>query len=404
MRKNFFLVTSLLLMAILSIPFAAAASNQNAAYYLQQLTNGFTSLFTGDTTGFIRGLTGSFPLIAVFMIVLGVVQYISAEVIFKNEKKYATILGIGMALITVWNPGVFNWILGLGTVSLFIIFSVVLVIIIFEPFAAGKRGLTRLANDSAKLAASRKDEFASLNEAQKIKQEYNVEQGLENKENQDLIEATRMINDMNKTDFGIKDGLIQILQVMGKLNGARSEGVKIGFKNTIHAQLAAISGRLSTKRIYLDGLKGRVHQLARDMQIEYSRAENDLLTAVRLGNKTKKTIGKRDDAAGRELEGEFGRLRGLSKRQEELSLSVQKLSTDEQADYDKTVRTITNAIDALANDNTSAAMQEIHTAIELVGSSQQYANRIREINNEIYNIQKEQQEIRDKINQTIKNI
>jgi predicted nucleic acid-binding Zn-ribbon protein len=406
MRKNFFLVTSLLLMAILAIPFVAAASNQNAAYYLQQLTNGFTSLFTGDTTGFIRGLTGSFPLIAVFMIVMGVVEYIASESIFRGaeSKKYAAILAIGMALITVWNQGVFAWILGLGTVTLFIIFSVVLVIIIFKPFEQGKRGLAGVANANADLARSRKDEFSAINDAQKVKHEYTTETALENKENQDLIAATKMINNMNKTDFEIKNGLTQILQVMGKLNGARSEGAKIGFKQTIQAQLAAINAKLSAKRTDLGMVRGRVNQLARDMQIEKSRADNDLIGAKELLADAKRTTGKSDDALAAQIEGEIANLDGLSQSQKTLSQSVQKLANEEEANYNQLVQTISNAIETLARDNTSAAMREINTAIQIESLSQQYENRIKEIDNEIYSIQSAQQKIKNKINAAINNI
>ena len=401
-QKSLFLVPAIFLILLIAVPFVSAASTikYNAADYLQSLTDGFTSLFNGNTDGFIKGLVGSFPLIAVFMIVLGVVQFISTKTIFTGEgnHKYGVILGIGMALITVWSTGVFNWIMSLGTIALFIIFAVVIMTLIYEPFAAGKRGLKSLSDASTDLMRSRKDEFSALNDVQKITHETLNERALEQKENADLDNAVTLLNQMQKTDTDIKTGLNNILKTMTYLQGARGEGAKAGFKNTINAQLQVISGRLSSKKISLDKLQADVRDLKGKIQLEFAKnVSNRKFLVEKLMRDAGRTEGKADDATMAGLTPEFNKLDVLVSRQRQLSREVEALCNENEEHYKKLVSSITQSIENLAHDNPTSAITEIHNALQILNEDENITQKISAFNNEIGSIQNQQSALKSDI-------
>jgi hypothetical protein len=397
MKKNFFLIPAMLLIFLIAVPFVSAASTMqyNAADYLTSLTDGLVALFNGDTDGFTRGLVGSLPLFAVFIIVMGLIMYISSQVIFREEgtHKYAVLLGIGMALITMMTPAIFNWIMGLGRITIMIILAVT-----FFALVTGfhKKTSTSLSGLNGVLASARKNEYTEINDMNKIKQDMKVEKGLEDKENADLKEANKLVNEMQSVELGIKEGLNKIMNTIIRLNGVRDVNSKAAFIQTIQNQLSSINGKLKTQRVYLDGLTKRSAALGRDMRIEKGKL-NESAILNKLIREAGKTPGKGDDILIQALQKEFSDLEKFANEEIMISNEIQKLVQQERQDYEKTEAGIIKSMNYLSLGNGNGSIQEIREVLRILDEYNNINNTIKGLNRQLGVLQINQNQVEQKI-------
>ncbi|MCF7799169.1 hypothetical protein K9M74_04670 [Candidatus Woesearchaeota archaeon] len=101
-----------LLVFILGLPLALAAEH-SVKTDLLSFVEAFKYLFKGSTSGFVSGVVGAIPLLAVVLIVFGLAFFLGKLTIFKDDKhtKYARMIAVGIALIGLATQSVYNAIL-----------------------------------------------------------------------------------------------------------------------------------------------------------------------------------------------------------------------------------------------------------------------------------------------------
>lgn len=116
---------SSLLVAIFFVPISVLAQH-SVAGDLTSFANGFKSLFQGNVPGFVGGVVSALPLFGLIFVVYAISSYLALITLFRkntdNDKKFAKIFGIGLALLGLAQQSIYNSVLGLSTAMLTIIF------------------------------------------------------------------------------------------------------------------------------------------------------------------------------------------------------------------------------------------------------------------------------------------
>jgi outer membrane murein-binding lipoprotein Lpp len=248
MKNKLFIYASLIVVALVLIPSAMAdeaTGEDSAAHYFQHLVTGITALFkvNPDANTFIREVMNSFPVIAVFIIILVIIHYVSSKVIFKDaqNEKYGTLLGVGMALIAIWNQTIFSWIMGIGTTAIIIIFFAVIFGAIYFAFSVPNIGLTHLSESITHLNAQQTQEIEAKKEMEKAHHAYEMEAKTEKREIAEINGAMDAINSLHSNYANVAKGLQAVGTVLARLAGPSGSSVS-ETRNLVESISRSLSG------------------------------------------------------------------------------------------------------------------------------------------------------------------
>ncbi|MCX6709636.1 MAG: hypothetical protein NTV63_01625 [Candidatus Woesearchaeota archaeon] len=264
MKKNISFAIIIALVLFAAVPSALADTQKAAGEYLGYFVKALTELFNGHSDAFVRNFTNSFPLIAVFLIVLGLVQYVSRTVIFKNEggEKYATILAVGMALLTVWSRPAFNWIMNLGTTTVFIIFGFVMVAFLVQGATAHRTALGGYHLAGTDMMNNHTSFLGAFDANKKARQESYMQDQLEHREKTGLENARKDIDDFYDETKDVEAHLTKILGIIKNLRGARNEGNASAYMNSLRQQLNAVNAHIIVNRRDFSGIIGHLREVS----------------------------------------------------------------------------------------------------------------------------------------------
>lgn len=152
MRK---LLLVVLLLALVLIPSALAANPHSVRGDLGAFVGAFESAFHGDWEGFVDGIVWSFPLFGLLVIVFGLTYFVAVITLFKDpdHHKYARMVAAGIALLGLAQQKVYNWILGVSTAFLIVIFTLTVIAMLLIALRRG-RGELAVAGNSMYRAKS----------------------------------------------------------------------------------------------------------------------------------------------------------------------------------------------------------------------------------------------------------
>jgi len=383
MKKNLFLLTSSLLLGILSMPFASAATTQSAAGdYLKLLVDGIAGLFRGNTNLFVRDLTAAFPLIAVFLIVMAVVQYVSRRVLFKEPEnaRFAAILSVGMALITVWSQGVFSWIVGLGITTLTIIFIFVFIAFLYEGIASHQTGLVNINRANRDLSTARKEVYETQKGEIRAKEDFTAEMALEGQEIQDLKNAQEEIRSMSINSKSIQNSLNKIqgqLRNLIRIGSDRPESV-VAYRNALSSELGFLESKLEAERANLGQLWEELQKYKYSVQSDFrtmnaeQRAIADINAMIRkYSGSTPLSIGKI-----RSIKSYTNRLRAINEEKMKFARDdIVKAERDLNLLQTRLITAIRDSVTSLHNANYPQAELDIQQALKFNNEVQVFASR-----------------------------
>ena len=370
MKKRILELFGVILVAVLAIPFAHAATGNTAADYLTSFIDALINLWNGDTNGFSRSIVNSLPLFAVFLMVFVIIWFISSETVFKGAQnpKLSIVMGIAMALIAIWTPQVFRLIMGLGNIT---IITIIIITFILMSVVSHKHSITQISSAQTELMKARQNEFKETHEALKLEHDLKMEEVLSKKESTEIKEATKLINSATADEEDIKNALLKSLEIMKHIVGVRDERVKANFIETLRHQLATINARMAVEKNDIDKLKSQLATLKRTMMLEETKDKFDRKKVVaKLKSDVTISPGVSDDQIVKQIESELAQLDNLAQEKIQIENEIANLENMMEQDYNGSVRAIQNSIEALATGNTTAALTDMNTAIQLVTKSE----------------------------------
>ena len=131
---------------------------------LAHLSAAFGFIFTGNIPGFFEEILKAVPLIGIFLLIYAVAHYAAVITIFRKEehKKFANIFAIGLAIVGIMSPPVFDIIRNLlGNSLLTILFMLIFIFMIIIFFKRLKTNSIESSTDNykakSKLLAAEKE-------------------------------------------------------------------------------------------------------------------------------------------------------------------------------------------------------------------------------------------------------
>lgn len=206
----------------------AAIEGRALGVALKNTGEGFAKIFQGDIGGalatFLSG--GTVYLVGAFLVIFGLMQLITKMTIFKDDehKKMRNLFSIGVALIGIVSPGVFNVIVKLlgGSfltvgILLFVIFAIIMII-------------SKLRSSSSQISAERFRHSAEKERAhadfikeegsrKKMDHEEGMERQLETKEASLITESEEIIEGDLKNASNLADQLHHMRNLLGTISG-----------------------------------------------------------------------------------------------------------------------------------------------------------------------------------------
>ncbi len=180
----------------LLLPVALAAQHSVQSDMIS-FVDAFKYLFKGSSAGFASGIVGSLPLLAVVLIVFGLSFFLGKLTIFKDDAhtKYARMVAVGIALLGLATPSLYNSILSWSGAFLNISF-ILAIIFMFIMFLNNLR-----KNNSEVLTEMRTAQKQSLSAKKDIKQmkhEFELDEKQRDRVKRDLGTLADKLDSMKK--------------------------------------------------------------------------------------------------------------------------------------------------------------------------------------------------------------
>ncbi|MEM3370345.1 MAG: hypothetical protein QXW00_01690 [Candidatus Woesearchaeota archaeon] len=402
-KKPTLTLIATLLVLFLMLPVVRAASNENAAYYLSRFIDSLINLWNGDSNGFSRSLVDSLPLFAVFLMIFVIIWFLSSETIFRGAQnpKLSIVLGIAMALIAIWTPTVFQFIMKLGTITIVVITIITFILL---GTVAQKRASIDISSANTELARIRQSEFKEVKDAKRLEQDLRVEATLQDKERNELVKAEEELKSLLAADKDIATTLKSILNTLAHINGVRSEGEKAKYISLLQSQLSAVNAKLATRINRLKDIKTKVLNLEKDMKKKNVIAQDDAKRVKELLEDAKRTPKENDKKIIEIVNEEVSNMEKLIKEEEELAQSIKKLEILDEEDNARLKNAIQDSINSLYNHNINNAMTEINNALHLLSITEKYELEIGQIENKIADFENRIKTIERNIDAAIRQI
>lgn len=219
------------------------AENPTVRSGLTGFANGFRGLFQGNTGSFVDGLIAAAPVIGLFVVVFGLMFFLTKITLFKDEEhsKYARMIAIGIGLIGIAQQSVFNAILGWSTTFLTLAF-ILFMIFMFIIFLNHSR--KNHYHTSKEMYAAQSEFFSSKSDAKKARKDLNkvtheleLDSKLYTKAERDLASLN---SDLQDLDHLRGDELRQVDNLANLLRKA-SAAANRGETNQVHAYVQALT-------------------------------------------------------------------------------------------------------------------------------------------------------------------
>lgn len=245
MRK---LLTPFIVFSLFLPEALAATARHSVVGDLQSWASGFRALFNGSSSGFINGVVGGMPLIGLFVVVFGLMMFVTKITIFRKEEydKYARMMGIGIALLGLAQQSVYNAILGWSTMFVTITFIITIVFMLFMWWSynfARKHEIEtdRLSAKTARLGAE-KGAMDAQRDLSKVKHELEKDEMLYRKMERDLKELDRELRDTHK----IHGDELQVVDKIGDLLRKATAAAQRGDDGMLHGYVQALARDLGS--------------------------------------------------------------------------------------------------------------------------------------------------------------
>ncbi len=99
---------------------------------LDSMVFALSSLQTGDVDGFVEGLVGSIPVLGVFLLVFGIVYFLSSTILGRlfKRKNVVIVFSVVVTVYTFMNQTVYNYIITLHafTIALLVFFLLLIML------------------------------------------------------------------------------------------------------------------------------------------------------------------------------------------------------------------------------------------------------------------------------------
>lgn len=214
----------------------AAAYEVTAWNSLGSLAVGIGELFKGNIDGFVVGLLGAFPVVAVFLLVFALMRFVAHSTIFRSEDdlKHSNLLAIGFALIAVGYPVTFSFIFGFfGVTGITILFILAFVFLIWQFFTHQR---TNSLKDSSKRLHAKRDNLEIRKDVDKVKHDEKIQDKYQYREKKDINNIEKTIrNDISETR-NAKVLIQQMREALSRLGNPAYAGTSTEIKNKLVSQ------------------------------------------------------------------------------------------------------------------------------------------------------------------------
>lgn len=268
-------VNEVRIMGIQDIATTGFAKEDSILNDVGHIGDAFSVLFrTGDIGGFLKELFQAADGIGVFLIVYGLMVYISKITIFKSPDhgKYAHFFGIGVALIAVTNNQVYsiltNLLAGSFLVFIIIIFVVFgLIIFINKMRSSNYETKTEMRHNQAASAEATRDSTKILNEV-------GATERLANREHSTRVKTRTGLMDLKNVSNNSKRLIAEMRMQLGRAGTLQSQGESTRqLRQGILDRISTFSGSLKEEHTYLTKLKSAISEL-RKLSIKELELDN----------------------------------------------------------------------------------------------------------------------------------
>jgi hypothetical protein len=237
---------SFMLALSLALPGVLAVTTVKSG--LVGFAEGMKGLFKGNVGVFVDGLLAAAPVIGLFVVVFGLIFFLTKLTLFKDDahSKYARMIAIGIGLIGIAQQSVFNTILGWTTIFLTLGFIAAIIFMFVMFINHGRKSHYKMNKE---MFGAQKGFLESKSNAQKAKREFtkvehelNLDNKLYSKTERDLGSLNSDLKDMTKI-YG--DELRQANRLAELLRKATAAANR-GDKDEVHGYVRALSRDLGS--------------------------------------------------------------------------------------------------------------------------------------------------------------
>lgn len=330
-----------LVLSLVLMPGALAALDDNPHTVrgdLQSFIEAFEYAFHGSWESAIDALFWSIPLFALIVIVYGLVYYVAAISIFKepDHHKYARMIAIGIALIGLVQQKVYNFILGVSTAFVIVMFFIVIIFML----------IMSLRHMRTQNAVAGKDYYTNKEQELKAKKkltELKHDMRMDKAENKHVWNNLRSLegdlHSMDRLSGSILRQIDQLLQLLRKAYAAKTKGddSKLhGYVKSLTNGIHSLSATMKDRRRYEHHVQDLLDRIKEEIS-RWKHEERDELSAERalqremekIADGAKRSEARKiinDDAHIRELLNEMHRylqeLGSLNHRMNSLNVKV----------------------------------------------------------------------------------
>ncbi|MFP4523221.1 MAG: hypothetical protein ACOCQQ_02995 [Candidatus Nanoarchaeia archaeon] len=269
---------------IFSTTFVLAADSTQIPSPVDQLTGlaeGIGALFMGNFAAFIAGIFGAITVIAIFIIVWQLFTFIFEKTIFSiggesdTGKKYATWLGVGMGLIAVAVPHVYQFIYGFFGGFGMIVFVILVMVFAIWKFVLHNR--TDTAKENARFNQSQGENLRAKRERRKEESDTKMQKNADSRVRKDVKKGEKILkNDIHEYMSGeqVINKMKNLMAQLASPNVNRQTQAQI--QHELMAKASALAGHIKHEHKDMKRLEKLIRQTERielkGMQIEKNEA------------------------------------------------------------------------------------------------------------------------------------
>ncbi|MCF7798548.1 hypothetical protein K9M74_01455 [Candidatus Woesearchaeota archaeon] len=347
-------------------------------------------LFKGDFGAMAENLLIGGIAVGVFLIIMFLMKVILEISILKSpeHKKYATWIGVGIALIGMVNDAVYNMLTSLVGGSFIIV--VLILLVVFAVVIFVNRMRKSHYDASAEMHGAHTDAISARKDLKKEDHELSLQEKLEKRETGALNKAEHIVDDELSSIRNLQELVTKMRQLLGQLAQTTDQAHAQQLRGSLTRGAQALPTLVKEDFADEEKLKKILHQLEHEFLSEIkldgeeteqvahleARIKDQLVNEHKVGEHAART---KILTAEQQLKDFLQQARQLDQQREELVRSLRDLEGKELTQTKQLQQEVTQLIQSLDAGNSSLALQHVGTIEQLINAETAESRQVRQL-------------------------